>query len=151
LDVTQRRSEGLDHAPLSPAGQLAGGLVDGLPQLLGVQQQRPPVRQLGFFPDARRERGQLLECVPEVLLVAARLLQVCLGAGARRRRCSPGTPSDGAVARLRCESAERFKQRAMRGGIQQTLIIELPMDFDEYSTDLAKQSHAHRLVVYKGL
>ena len=150
-NLPQRRAESLDRAAPSVAGELAGGLADGLPQLFRVQQQRAPVRQLGFFPGPRRQRGQLLHSVPEVILVAARLLEVRFGARPCLRSRPPGAPGGGAVVRLRRESAERVEQRSMLGRIQQTLIIELPMDFDERSADLAKQSHAHRLVVHEGL
>ncbi len=136
LEVTLRRAKRAGDALV--VGELGDGGVEGFGELLARRQKRAPAREFRLFTRLWVECADLAMRVAQEILLALGLRRFGSCVFHRRGRGAPGGIKYGKRAHPVIERAEKIERLAMGRGIEQSLVFELTMNFDESAAHLAQ-------------
>ena len=146
--------------PLQPAQHAAQGGIDAavggqrtvdLVQFAGgplaLHHGRARVGQAGFLAGLGVQRGQFVQRVAQIGLVGLRAAVGGLDLVQRRPGGGQGGMAAPGARGQRVVAAEGVEQSAVGGGVQQSTVVVLAMDFDQRLAQLPQQPDADRLIV----
>ena len=115
-----------------------------------MHHQRALFGECAFLAGLGRQLVELADDMGQIILFGFRPRQQCLVFGQRRARFGRRRMQLARRGDLAFETAKGIEDRAVPRGIEQSALVMLAMDLDQFVAELAQQRDADRLVVDEG-